>query len=156
LFFLLRAKIGRYLGSAFVLRPLGRGGAPKHVFLVQLCAAFDEEANKLRIAEPGGVVQWGAVRVSADGVIAIWIFARVEQQAGTFDAPILDRQGEREMALAAVGGWQQAANLLKAAKGDRDGKRDAAAALNQGGDRFKPAMKSRRFDGAVGVRPVIA
>jgi hypothetical protein len=152
----LLAKIGRHLGSAFMLCPLGWSASPKNIFLVQLCAAFHQKANKRCMTEPRGVVQWSAVRVPANGVKAVWIFACVEQQTGALDASILRRQGECEVPLAAVGGDQQAAKIFKAAKCDCDGQRDAAAALNQRAKRFKPTMKSRRFHCGVRVYAVIA
>jgi hypothetical protein len=42
----LLAKIGSDLGSAFVFSPLGWSASPENIFLVQLCAAFDQQANK--------------------------------------------------------------------------------------------------------------
>ena len=152
----LRAKISRDLGSAFMFCPLGWSASPKNVFLVQLCAAFHQQANKLCISKPRCVVQWSAVRVSANWEIPVRIFARVQQQTGTFNASILSRQGEREVPVAGVGSWQHSANILKTAKRNRDGKRDAPAAQNQRAQRLKPAVKNRRFHSGVRICPVIA
>ena len=109
------AKIGFDCGVAGVFCPVGWGGVPEDVPHVQSCAALNKEAHHLVVAGAGSLVQGRGMGMAADWVVAIGIFAGVEEQVDDRDVTEVGCQRERQMAVMAVGGRKQAAGIFKAA-----------------------------------------
>jgi hypothetical protein len=123
--------IAKILGNfcvAGVLCPAGWRGVPENVFLIEPDASFDEEVDEFFVTGSCGLVQWCRVRVAADRVVAVGIFARVKKQADDFDVAILGCQGESQVASVAGGRREQAAKIVEAVESGGDGKIDACAA----------------------------
>ena len=96
----LRVKIGFNGSLACLSCPLLRGGMPEHVLHIQSCTTCHEEPDYFFMASAGRLVQWSRVRMSADRVVAVGIFARVQQRADDFSMSKLRGQSKRQMAVA--------------------------------------------------------
>src|ERR1700686_1625843 len=70
---------------ACVPRPFGWRSAPENVLQVQSCTAFDEEPDDFLMAADGSLVQRCGVGMASNRIVAVGIFARVEQQSSDFD-----------------------------------------------------------------------
>ncbi len=64
---------------AFVMRPFRGGGVPHGVLPIQFSAVLYQQPDHVEAACCGGLMKRRGVRVSADRVVAIRIFAGIEQ-----------------------------------------------------------------------------
>ncbi len=94
--------------------------------------------------------------MTADGIVAVWIFARVEQQANDLDVTGIRSQSEGQMARLGVSVREQAAGVLGASQSRRHRQIDASATLNQSVDRFALTVQGSCMDGGVGIGSGIA
>jgi len=76
--FLLAKVLGDFC-VAGVLCPTGGRGVPENVFLIELGASFDEEMDEFFVAGSGCLMQRCCMGVATDGIVAVGIFAGVEQ-----------------------------------------------------------------------------
>ena len=152
----LRSKILLNLRLAFVLCPAGRCTVPKDILYIQSCAALDEKSDHFLVACAGSLVQRRRMRMAADWIVAIWIFARVQQQPNDLNMAKLRRQGERQMAVVSAGVWKEPTEVVDAPQRGCDGKVDPGAAPEQSVYCFQLAVQRRCVDCAVGVCFVIA
>ena len=71
------------------------------------------------------------MRVSADWVETIRIFAGIEQQAESFCVAVRRSQGECEVAFATIGMGQEATHVVHAIQCCCDGQSEASATIQQ-------------------------
>ena len=69
---------------ACVLSPTGRRGLPKDVLYIGAGAVLKEQADNFDVAARSGLMEWGGMRMATDRIIAIGVFAGVEQQTDNF------------------------------------------------------------------------
>ena len=91
-----------------MVRPVGWGALPQHVFPFETCASFDKEPDNLDVAAPCRLVKRRGMRMSSGRVVTVWILACVQQGPHDLDSSKLRCHGEREVAVCFVGGWKQA------------------------------------------------
>jgi hypothetical protein len=96
------AKIRFDFGLSSVPCPVGRSSTPEHIFQIQSRAAFDKQSDHFKIARPGSVMQRRRMRMAADWVISVGIFARIQQQSNDFDVSKLRGQASARVAVVAV------------------------------------------------------
>ena len=112
---MLTGEILRQFGAAGMLSTSRGRAVPNHVFQVEPRTAFHEQVNHRYVTGKGSLMERGGVRMGSGRVITVGIFSRVEHEAHDLDVTELCRQGEREVAIQAVGGRQQSPCILKAA-----------------------------------------
>jgi hypothetical protein len=54
---------------------------PENVFQIDSCTPFDEKPDKLVMSGQSGLMYWRRMGMEPDRVVAVWIFARIEQRA---------------------------------------------------------------------------
>lgn len=79
--------------------PVGGGSLPENIFHIEFCSAFDEQADELVASGESGLMQWRGVGVAAYWVVAVWIFAGVEQRLDDFDVAELRSEGQGAVAI---------------------------------------------------------
>ena len=91
-----------------------------------------------------------------DRVIAVWIFAGIEQQLHDFNVAELRCQSERTMAILIVGMGKQSTEVFDASESCRDGKSHGSAALDERMHGLKFAVSYRRKHRTVWIGSMIA
>ena len=90
---------------------------PQGIFPIQPCAAFYEEARYVKMASQRGLVQRSRLRMSADRVVTVGIFAGIEQHAHDLHAAELRRQRDCPVAILRIGSRKQATCVLGSSQG---------------------------------------
>ena len=139
-----------------MVRPVGGGALPKHVFPIETCASFDKEPDNLDVAAPCCLVQRRGMRMSSGRVVAVWILACVEQGPNNFDLTKLRCQGECEVAVCFAGCWKQTIEIGGVSQSGGYRQIDGSTVLDQSGDRFELAVRRRGMESAGGVSAVLA
>jgi hypothetical protein len=59
---------------------------PYVILSIELCPAFHEEADQGVMAGKGSLMEWGGMGMPTDGVVAVRIFAHIQQRSDYLDA----------------------------------------------------------------------
>ena len=71
-------------------------------------------SDNFAVSDQGRLVQRCGMRVSADGVVAIWILAVVEQRANKLEMAKLRCERESQVAIFAVCCWKEPMEIVDA------------------------------------------
>lgn len=67
-----------------MLGPAGGCGVPEDVLYISTGAVLEEQADDVGVTARSGLMEWSGMRMATDGIVAIGVFARVEQQTNNF------------------------------------------------------------------------
>src|SRR5947209_5684821 len=80
-----RTQIRLNLRFAFVGCPVGWGTTPEDILHIQSCAALDEQSDHFLVAGGCSLMQRRRMGMTANRIVAVGIFTRVQQRAHDFD-----------------------------------------------------------------------
>src|SRR5215831_15089817 len=95
------AEIGLDVFFSAIIRPSSGRSAKKDVFHVGFRTLSYQQLDDFEMPVPCGLMKRCGVRMTAERVETIWIFARIQQELHDFCMPVLRSYGQREVAL----GW---------------------------------------------------
>lgn len=94
--------------------------------------------------------------MASHGIVAIWVLARIQQQADNVDVAMVCRQRKRQVPRLSISIWKQPASVVCAPQSRGDRQVDGSTALNQCVHRLALAMQSCGMDSGAGICSVIA
>ena len=128
---------------------------PENIFYIQSRAAFHKKLDHFLVASPGGLMQRRRMRMAADRVVAVGIFARIQQHANDLDMTILRSQGQRQMAVVTTRRRKEPMEVVDAPQSGRNRQIDPRLSLDQSLHRVHLAVQGCCVESAVGIRSTI-
>jgi len=112
---LLAAEPDLKVGAPCMGCPVGGSSLPENIFHIESCAAFYEQVYELVVSGEGGLMQRRGMGVEAHWVVAIRVFAGVEQRLNNLNVAELRCEGESAVAIVGRCERKQSTKVLSAA-----------------------------------------
>ncbi len=99
------------VGAAAVLGPIERRAVVDGVFEIETSGLGDEQEDDFGMTIQRGLVQGRGMGVEAGRVVAVWIFAGIEEEFYDFRVTVLGGESECGLAIKRGGEWKKAGGV---------------------------------------------
>ena len=114
-----------------------------NVLNIKSGSPLDQQPNDVRMASQRRLVERRRVRVASNRVVAVGVFAGIEEQPDDFRTPELGCKRERAMPIASISGWKRLTRFVDATNRRSHDQVDFCATTNQRVDGFEFTMSKR-------------